>query len=136
MFTITKAVFENKEHTAMTVYISGDGFENMPYGVNLLLEDEDDTSIHKELCERYRNGEFTPDPYVEPPIDIDVVARDVRRDRDKRISSTDYLLMTDYPISDADREAVKAYRQALRDITKQNGFPLDVVWPEKPAFIK
>ena len=136
MFTITKAIFENKAHTAMTVYISGDGFENMPYGVNLLLEDEDDTAIHKELCERYRRGEFTPDPYVEPPIDLDVVARDMRRERDKRISATDYLLMTDYPISDGDREAVKTYRQALRDITKQNGFPLDVIWPDKPEVVK
>lgn len=136
MFTITKAVFENKAHTAMTVYISGDGFENMPYGVNLLLEDEDDTAIHKELCERYRNGEFTPDPYVEPPINLDVVARDVRRERDKRILATDYLLMTDYPISDVDLEAVKAYRQALRDITRQDGFPIDIVWPEKPEVVK
>lgn len=136
MFTITKAVFENKAHTAMTVYISGDGFENMPYGVNLLLEDEDDTAIHKELCERYRNGEFTPDSYVEPPIDLDVVARDMRRERDKRISATDYLLMTDYPISDVDLEAVKAYRQALRDITRQDGFPIDIVWPEKPEVVK
>lgn len=136
MFTITKSVFENKAHTAMTVYISGDGFENMPYGVNLLLEDEDDTAIHKELCERYRNGEFTPDPYVEPPINLDVVARDVRRERDKRILATDYLLMTDYPISDVDLEAVKAYRQALRDITRQDGFPIDIVWPEKPEVVK
>ena len=136
MFTITKAVFENKAHTAMTVYISGDGFENMPYGVNLLLEDEDDTAIHKELCERYRNGEFTPDPYVEPPINLDVVARDVRRERDKRILETDYLLMTDYPISDVDRNAVKAYRQSLRDITTQDRFPKDVVWPEKPEVVK
>lgn len=136
MFTITKAVFENKAHTAMTVYISGDGFENMPYGVNLLLEDEDDTEIHKELCERYRNGEFTPDPYVEPPINLDVVARDVRRERDKRILATDYLLMTDYPISDVDLEAVKSYRQALRDITRQDGFPIDIVWPEKPEVVK
>lgn len=136
MFTITKAVFENKAHTAMTVYISGDGFENMPYGVNLLLEDEDDTAIHKELCERYRNGEFTPDPYVEPPINLDVVARDVRRERDKRILATDYLLMTDYPISDVDLEAVKAYRLALRDITRQDGFPIDIVWPEKPEVVK
>ena len=24
------------------------------------------------------------------------------------------------------------YRQALRDITKQAGYPLDVIWPEQP----
>jgi hypothetical protein len=26
----------------------------------------------------------------------------------------------------------RTYRQALRDITKQSGYPLDVVWPTKP----
>lgn len=25
------------------------------------------------------------------------------------------------------------YRQALRDITKQSGFPLNIIWPEKPV---
>ena len=28
--------------------------------------------------------------------------------------------------------AVKEYRQALRDIPEQAGFPFDVVWPEEP----
>jgi len=27
----------------------------------------------------------------------------------------------------------QTYRQALRDITKQSGFPLDVIWPVPPA---
>ena len=27
----------------------------------------------------------------------------------------------------------QSYRQALRDITAQTGFPTEIVWPEKPA---
>ena len=33
-----------------------------------------------------------------------------------KIAETDYLAMPDYPLSDEDKAAVMAYRQALRDI--------------------
>ena len=56
----------------------------------------------------------------------------VRTKRDALIEETDYLLMPDYPISEEELAAVKTYRQALRDVPQQDGFPNDVVWPEKP----
>lgn len=59
----------------------------------------------------------------------------VRSQRDSLISDTDYLLCADYPISAEDLEAVKAYRQALRDVPQQEGFPYDVVWPSLPAIL-
>jgi len=59
----------------------------------------------------------------------------VRAKRDGLISATDYLLASDYPISAKDLEVVKAYRQALRDVPQQEGFPLDIVWPELPSIL-
>ena len=56
----------------------------------------------------------------------------IRQKRDALLSVTDYLMMPDYPISDTDRDALRAYRQALRDIPEQPGFPDEVAWPEKP----
>ena len=35
-------------------------------------------------------------------------------------------------IGEALTGAVKIYRQALRDVPEQEGFPFDIVWPEKP----
>ena len=58
---------------------------------------------------------------------------EVRNQRDRLISETDYLMMVDYPISEAEREVVKVYRQALRDVPEQEGFPYTIVWPEKPV---
>ena len=49
----------------------------------------------------------------------------LRAERDKRIAATDYLLSADYPISQEKLEAVKAYRQALRDLPSQPGAPWD-----------
>lgn len=61
--------------------------------------------------------------------------KSVRAKRDSLISETDYLLTSDYPISAEDLEAVKVYRQALRDVPQQAGFPFDVVWPDLPVIV-
>jgi len=59
----------------------------------------------------------------------------IRAERDRRIAATDYLVMPDYPISEALLTDVKAYRQILRDLPTQDGFPWGgdisaVPWPE------
>ena len=59
----------------------------------------------------------------------------VRSQRDAKLSATDYLVVPDYPISPEDLEAVKTYRQALRDISEQSGFPKNVQWPVEPQFL-
>ncbi|WP_373325110.1 phage tail assembly chaperone [Microvirgula aerodenitrificans] len=45
------------------------------------------------------------------------------------ITATDYLLMPDYPISTGQLAEVRAYRQALRDVPLQAGFPQTIDWP-------
>lgn len=59
---------------------------------------------------------------------------EVRAQRDSLIAKTDYLLAPDYPISAKDLEKVKAYRQALRDVPAQEGFPDNVVWPDEVVY--
>ena len=69
-------------------------------------------------------------PYV--PTDEELAER-IRRDRDEKLEETDFFVMPDYPSDPKDLEEVKTYRQALRDITKQSGFPKEVTWPELPS---
>lgn len=61
-----------------------------------------------------------------------VVANHLRGERNFQISLTDYLMMPDYPMDDAPRAAWMAYRQVLRDLPDQPGFPFEVEWPERP----
>ena len=61
-----------------------------------------------------------------------VLAASARQKRDRLIAATDYLVTPDYPISDDRLAKVKTYRQALRDIPEQAGFPRDIAWPKKP----
>ena len=61
-----------------------------------------------------------------------VLAASARQKRDRLIATTDYLVTPDYPIESDRLAKVKIYRQALRDIPEQAGFPRTIAWPEKP----
>lgn len=70
-----------------------------------------------------------------PPVSIGVLAENVRSERDRRLAETDYYMMPDYPSDPNNIEEMKAYRQALRDIPKQEGFPSKFTWPDVPKFL-
>lgn len=74
-------------------------------------------------------------PEKTPEEKLAEAEEEVRAKRDRLIADTDYLLTPDYPIGAEDLEAVKTYRQALRDVPQQEGFPYDVVWPSLPAIL-
>jgi hypothetical protein len=57
-------------------------------------------------------------------------AAEIRAERDALLAATDWTQLPDVP--EAIREAYAVYRQALRDIPEQAGFPDDVQWPIKP----
>lgn len=70
-------------------------------------------------------------PYVPPPLPSDdEVAAQVRAERNRLLAASDWTQVGDVP--DRIRFAWAAYRQALRDIPEQEGFPRDVAWPVKP----
>lgn len=56
-------------------------------------------------------------------------AGQVRAERNGLLTASDWTQVADAPV---DKEAWAAYRQALRDITAQPGFPWTVTWPEMP----
>jgi hypothetical protein len=55
---------------------------------------------------------------------------EVRQQRNELLSDCDWTQLPDSP---ADHEAWATYRQALRDVTAQEGFPWDVSWPTEPT---
>lgn len=60
---------------------------------------------------------------------IEEKSKEVRKDRDTRLSDTDWTQVADAPV---DKAAWATYRQALRDVPEQAGFPYDITWPSKP----
>ena len=67
-----------------------------------------------------------------PELTREELAFQTRSKRDYLLEETDYLLAPDYPISPEDLALVKTYRQELRDVPQQEGFPSKVIWPKKP----
>lgn len=67
-----------------------------------------------------------------PASTDEAMATAARDKRDRLIAETDYLLMPDYPVDSATLDAIKAYRQVLRDIPAQPGFPRLIDWPVMP----
>jgi len=58
-----------------------------------------------------------------------VFSRQVRTKRDKLLAESDWTQVADAPV---DKAAWATYRQSLRDIPQQAGFPTNVVWPVEP----
>jgi hypothetical protein len=56
-------------------------------------------------------------------------AKAAREDRTRRLSATDWTQLADAPV---DKTAWATYRQALRDVPAQAGFPWNVQWPDTP----
>ena len=66
--------------------------------------------------------------YSVEPVEKEVAERNVRRKRDRLLSDTDWMALSDVTMT----EEMTAYRQALRDIPAQADFPNTVTWPVKP----
>jgi len=56
-------------------------------------------------------------------------AKSVREQRGQKLKDSDWTQVADAPV---DKAVWATYRQALRDITTQSGFPWDMTWPDAP----
>lgn len=72
--------------------------------------------------------------YSGPPEPIKRIsaADRVRFERQALLSYCDWTQIPDAPLTAEQKQAWAVYRQALRDVPAQAGFPDNVNWPEKP----
>ena len=66
------------------------------------------------------------------PLHIERCREEVRAERNARLAACDWVTLPDVPLTESQRETWTAYRQALRDVTDQAGFPSAINWPEAP----
>lgn len=118
----------------MNVHLSDNSV--IPYAYRVDGEEDNDGFICQAVKHDYISGNFTeinecPDWKIQ--LEKEILSLDVRLERNKLLSDTDHLIQSDYPISDEKKQEIKVYRQALRDIPQQDGFPDNIVWPDKPT---
>lgn len=104
------------------------GFYTAKGFVTLTVQDQAVTSyaVNQEALDAWSAEHPDPDP-------TEALAVEVRSQRDELLADTDWTQVLDAPIDATSREAYRTYRQALRDIPEQPGFPGDIIWPELPA---
>jgi hypothetical protein len=56
-------------------------------------------------------------------------SQSVRANRSQKLADSDWTQVADSPV---DKAVWATYRQALRDITTQSGFPWTITWPTQP----
>ena len=69
--------------------------------------------------------------FVDPsPNSYDVLSAEIRATRNTLLARSDWTQLSDAPV---DSQAWAIYRQELRDLTAQAGFPDNITWPVPPS---
>ncbi|WFS62484.1 tail fiber assembly protein [Pseudodesulfovibrio thermohalotolerans] len=67
---------------------------------------------------------------VDEAAKAEAEALEVRAERDRRLAESDWTQLADAPLDEAEKSGWAVFRQALRDVPQQGGFPGSVEWPE------
>jgi hypothetical protein len=74
--------------------------------------------------------DYDGENFIAPPeVPQPELSYQVRAMRDQLLVASDWTQIADAPVN---KTAWAEYRQALRDVPEQEGFPENVVWPTKP----
>lgn len=128
----------------MTIYYSastGGFYVDSVHGGNVPADcKEIAQDVYAHLFEVQAAGcEIRPGPdgmpvAVEPPAPTAGQMADMARNqRERLLRECDWTALTDVPMAADLRAYWAAYRQDLRDITEQPGFPGAITWPAPPG---
>ena len=142
----------------MYAKIDGSTVEKYPYTFRNLQTDNpnvsfpyplpDDIKVDYNVADVNENAKPSFDPLLENIVEtamtvVDGVAQinyakeaastsekesRIRNQRDYGLKNSDYMALSDITMSDE----WTVYRQALRDVPQQDGFPDNVTWPDPP----
>ena len=101
--------------------------EVVPFTVDPQDSEEHGRALWDQINTRYLHL-VAPLPDAQRDAELAEMARD---DRNSKLKTTDWTQAPDVP--EATRSAWTAYRQALRDVPAQSGFPTEITWPTPPS---
>lgn len=129
--TVTNPVWANAEHTIINCNVDFDGLPEalVPFSA---VASGDYPHSH-EIFAQCVAGDFgVIAEYVPPPAPTtEELASAARSKRNRLLAETDWTQAGDVP--QATKDLWAPYRQALREVPEQVGFPTDIVWPTKPV---
>lgn len=87
-----------------------------------------DPDIQRLIKNTTENETTVTYSYTVVDLTEEQIANRIRMQRDQLLASTDAEMLTDR----APSQEIIDYRQALRDLPQQAGFPTDIQWPTRP----
>ena len=125
--------YANEGHTSISMTVK---FSHIPEDVPFTASIDDVEPHGVEIYNRAINGDFGPIAEYQPiTYTIEQLARSARSERDRLLKECDWTQLSDIP--EATRLIWVPYRQALRDIPQQEGFPGShvnpILWPTSPT---
>lgn len=140
----------NNDNGTVDVMLNGENLQNVPttnldslihavqwYGDHGEIEYNDhneeitDFSQFDSILEE-RNEELNR--IIQEQLDQEPTEEEKDRfQRDELLKQTDWIVIKYVDLNEPTPEEWLEYRQALRDVTEQDGFPGNVVWPEEPT---
>lgn len=91
---------------------------------------EDYPIIEDDICKIYYK--LVPTTDEEKQDILSSMENGGRASRLTLLRNSDWMMVPDAPWSEELKNAILTYRQELRDITKQAGWPMDIIWPTPP----
>ena len=134
------ALIENGEITRYNVSLpTSIGDTSIPFGATGLeafglypIVGDEPSLNNKQRIKTYQyefDGTQVNRVFTLEDIPDDEKASQVRAARNDRLTASDWTQVEDSPVN---KQAWATYRQALRDISTQSGFPWEVTWPDAP----
>ncbi|WP_335946093.1 tail fiber assembly protein [Salipiger bermudensis] len=71
-----------------------------------------------------------------PPAGEGSPAEEARERRNALLDDSDWTQLGDVDLTSASKSNFATYRQDLRDVPQQSGFPDSITWPTRPAEVK
>lgn len=122
-------IWANTEHTAINMVVKFEEFDTeLPFNASPTDCEEHGVELFNRAV-ALEVGEIQP--YVAPVITIEELAAQARATRNSLIAATDWTQASDIPQTLKDKWA--PYRQLLRDVPTQAGFPQSIDWPVLPV---
>ena len=122
------AVWEGGRYVVKDDYTAGNYWSKQTKAlVKLSLGERPGTDI-TDLEPPHEKAKWQVDKWVIPEA---AKAADARSKRDELLGGCDFIMLSDHPATN--KAAWKTYRQELRDVPEQAGFPDAITWPTKPA---
>lgn len=120
-------IWANSEQTIINLMVTIDGHTGEhPFSASSF----DAEKYGADLFADAAAGAFGPiGAYVPPPAEALEIT--VRQQRNTLLRQSDWTQLPDVP--QAIKDVWAPYRQALRDVPQQSGFPANIVWPNPPA---